>query len=325
MNAPKAPPGWYEDPNRPNEKRWWDGDQWTNDFRSAPNGQLADHSAPVDSAPATSDFVPKPETAEQSNWFRNYQKAFMERLWVKVATGFAILLLLVAVFGGSEESKEPARSVSQSVVPPDAEEDDEGPSRAEQRQAAKRKIAAVVRAYYASLNDEEFSQAWKRLSSSLRSEMSGFETWRDGYSTTLSTKPTSVRVTELDGDEATVKVQVRSQDEDVCGDTVKQRFAGKWHLSKAGGRWVATDISMRRVAGSPPTDDYADCEEPESMYTPEEEDDSGDSCDPEYEGACIPVGVGDLDCPDVGAQGFRSIGSDPHRFDADGDGVACEG
>ncbi|WP_217914477.1 thermonuclease family protein [Miltoncostaea marina] len=47
-------------------------------------------------------------------------------------------------------------------------------------------------------------------------------------------------------------------------------------------------------------------------------------CDPGYTGACIPPAPPDLDCGDVPARRFRSVGSDPHRFDGDGDGIACE-
>jgi hypothetical protein len=48
------------------------------------------------------------------------------------------------------------------------------------------------------------------------------------------------------------------------------------------------------------------------------------SCDPNYAGACIPIVGHDLNCPDVGVKRFQSIGSDPHGFDRDNDGIACE-
>ena len=48
------------------------------------------------------------------------------------------------------------------------------------------------------------------------------------------------------------------------------------------------------------------------------------SCDPNYSGACIPNVGYDLNCPDVGAKDFYSVGSDPHGFDSDYDGIACE-
>jgi micrococcal nuclease len=47
-------------------------------------------------------------------------------------------------------------------------------------------------------------------------------------------------------------------------------------------------------------------------------------CDPSYPDTCIPPPPPDLDCGDVSARFFAVEGSDPHRFDADGNGIACE-
>jgi endonuclease YncB( thermonuclease family) len=47
-------------------------------------------------------------------------------------------------------------------------------------------------------------------------------------------------------------------------------------------------------------------------------------CDPSYPGVCIPPYPPDLDCDDVPYSAFRVVGSDPHGFDGDGDGVGCE-
>jgi hypothetical protein len=60
---------------------------------------------------------------------------------------------------------------------------------------------------------------------------------------------------------------------------------------------------------------------------------SGDHpCSSEYEGACVPAGVEDVDCGGGSGNGpyyvyeknFRSVGSDPYGLDADKDGYACE-
>ncbi len=48
------------------------------------------------------------------------------------------------------------------------------------------------------------------------------------------------------------------------------------------------------------------------------------SCDPNYSGACIPNVNYDLNCPDVPFDDFYVVGSDPHGFDRDNDGLACE-
>ena len=47
------------------------------------------------------------------------------------------------------------------------------------------------------------------------------------------------------------------------------------------------------------------------------------SCDPNYSGNCVPLVSYDLDCVGVGSY-FRVVGSDPHGFDGDRDGIACE-
>jgi hypothetical protein len=51
----------------------------------------------------------------------------------------------------------------------------------------------------------------------------------------------------------------------------------------------------------------------------------GDVCDPSYPGVCIAPPPPDLACEDLPYRNFAVIGSDPHDFDADGNGIGCEG
>ena len=46
------------------------------------------------------------------------------------------------------------------------------------------------------------------------------------------------------------------------------------------------------------------------------------NCDPNYS-PCVPLVSYDLDCPDIGFS-VNVLGSDPHRFDREGDGYGCE-
>jgi len=48
------------------------------------------------------------------------------------------------------------------------------------------------------------------------------------------------------------------------------------------------------------------------------------SCDPSYPDVCIPPYPPDLDCGEISYKNFRVVGSDPHGFDGDGDGIGCE-
>jgi len=51
---------------------------------------------------------------------------------------------------------------------------------------------------------------------------------------------------------------------------------------------------------------------------------AGAGCDPSYPTVCIPPAPPDLDCGDIPFRRFEVTGSDPHRFDGNGDGVGCE-
>ena len=48
------------------------------------------------------------------------------------------------------------------------------------------------------------------------------------------------------------------------------------------------------------------------------------SCDPSYPDVCITPYPVDLDCDEISYSNFRVIGSDPHGFDRDNDGIGCE-
>ncbi|NTV64238.1 MAG: SH3 domain-containing protein [Oscillochloris sp.] len=49
------------------------------------------------------------------------------------------------------------------------------------------------------------------------------------------------------------------------------------------------------------------------------------NCDPSYPDVCIPPPPPDLNCGDITYRRFRVVGSDPHNFDGDHDGIGCEG
>ena len=92
-------------------------------------------------------------------------------------------------------------------------------------------------------------------------------------------------------------------------------------------RYVDRFLDAQREARSHNRGLWAGCTaevEPEPDDKPAQVSGGGGNCDPNYSGACIPAYPPDLDCSEVGATNFRSTGSDPHGFDGDGDGYACE-
>jgi micrococcal nuclease len=69
--------------------------------------------------------------------------------------------------------------------------------------------------------------------------------------------------------------------------------------------------------------------EPTFTLTPTQTPSPTPNCDyANYQGTCIPHAPphgSDLDCSEISARRFQFIGSDPHRFDGDDDGIDCEG
>jgi hypothetical protein len=47
-------------------------------------------------------------------------------------------------------------------------------------------------------------------------------------------------------------------------------------------------------------------------------------CDPSYSTVCIPPPPPGLNCGDIPYRRFLVVGSDPHNFDTDNDGIGCE-
>jgi hypothetical protein len=48
------------------------------------------------------------------------------------------------------------------------------------------------------------------------------------------------------------------------------------------------------------------------------------NCHSSYPTICIPPPPPDLNCPDIPYRNFQVVGSDPHNFDTDDDGIGCE-
>ena len=107
-----------------------------------------------------------------------------------------------------------------------------------------------------------------------------------------------------------------------------------WTLDDAGG-WTLINLVLvaegwAAASPYPPDEKYADRfsdaeaiarAEQRGIWTPAP---AGEECDPSYPGVCIPPPPPDLDCGQITFRRFQVVGSDPHRFDGDRNGVGCE-
>ena len=109
---------------------------------------------------------------------------------------------------------------------------------------------AVVIEYYAALDDRRFGAAWRTLSPAVRAAFGGFDGWRDGYATTLSSRPGDLRVSPVPGG-ATVEHVLVATDRSPCGE-VRRRFAVTWKLVRVDGTWMAASLSAVKRSGPEP-------------------------------------------------------------------------
>jgi len=84
--------------------------------------------------------------------------------------------------------------------------------------------AALVRAYYHALDRRGFARAWSLLSPAVRTSFGGYDRWRAGFATTLTSRPTGIRVR---GD--AIELTLIARDRAACG-VLEQRFAVRWRL-----------------------------------------------------------------------------------------------
>jgi len=87
----------------------------------------------------------------------------------------------------------------------------------------------------------------------------------------------------------------------------------------------ASGTATRQPAPTNPQPTAVDTRWPTATAGPSSGGGSGGGrCHPSYPTVCIPPSPPDLDCGDIQYRRFAVVGSDPHRFDGDHDGIGCE-
>ncbi len=139
-------------------------------------------------------------------------------------------------------------------------------TREHQRLRSAREVSAVrvVRGFYAAIDDEQFLRAWSRLSPDLQSQFGGYEQWKAGYESAVSSEVEGAvgRALDAQGDRVDVRLSLRAVDVDACSRRVAQRFEGTWRLSRSSGLWRAQRISMRKTGGGTVRTSVTHCPEP---------------------------------------------------------------
>jgi hypothetical protein len=150
--------------------------------------------------------------------------------------------------------------------------------------------ATVVRRFYAAINNGDYQTAWALGGKNLGNR--SYQAFAAGFA---DTDHDELRITAVRGQFVDVRL-VATQN----GGTRQTVYAGTYRV--VGGQITRGRLHVVSQTGGAPAG----------------------ACDAAYPDFCIPPPPPDLDCSDVGTGGFTVLPPDPHRFDADHDGVGCE-
>jgi len=187
--------------------------------------------------------------------------------------------------------------------------------------------AIALRDYYTAIDEQQFDEAWARLTVEQRAAFGGEITaWQAGYDDTLEH---SIEVLSgqgyVQGSRATVSYAITAVDSNTC----ESEFRSTARMRKAQGRWLIERLEGRAVGEPlcPEPEEPAPAEEPDELYLqdaePIEEDSGGGGCHSSYSG-CVPDEGFDVDCGELSDSDIEVYGDDEYGLDADGDGIGCE-
>ena len=321
-----APPGWYQDPERPSgHTRFWDGRAWTNQRWAA--------------QPMTTTLTPT--RGSSSGWFGRH----------KVLTA-VLATVLVAGAANATSGDQPSQPETRSGDRPVATAS-ESPSESSQPQERTRKRrASSETAPKSTPKGDEARPKKRRVRPAPKPPRNTAYVTRviDGDTLELANGE-SVRLVGIDTPEVgecgyeraaenlerlvlgeRVRLGMSDEDRDGYGRLLRYVDVGPMD---AGLRLIKNGMAIARYDSRdgygyhPREPRYiaADRGAPGLTCRPvplvqKPPAGGGGSCAPGYS-PCVPPYGPDLDCPDVDGP-IRVSGSDPHGLDADGDGIACE-
>jgi hypothetical protein len=185
----------------------------------------------------------------------------------------------------------------------------------------------TVQRYYDLVDEGSYNEAWPLLPPGVQADSGGFQQWRAGYATSVSTTAHGLRLLSEGNGGAVVSLRVSAIDRDACGERVDQEFAGRWTLERnQAGQWAATAAELEKTGGGTPTLQATDCAPAPESAPVQTKETTG--CTPGYS-PCLPPDS-DYDCDNGSGDGpsytgqVSVTGPDPYDLDADGDGIACD-
>lgn len=105
----------------------------------------------------------------------------------------------------------------------------------------------TLRSYYDRLNQKNFNGAYELLSEQQRASVGYYNTWRNGYNTTLNVTLTSTRVLSANPNQVIYEYQLHAKDS-INGRVKHQFFTGNVTMERVNSTWYIKDQDGRLVS-----------------------------------------------------------------------------
>jgi hypothetical protein len=114
---------------------------------------------------------------------------------------------------------------------------DDSPARSRPASASRADATAFVRDYYQDLNAGRFDAAWSALSPAVRTALGPYARWKDGYGSTLYSRP--VELSAQGGAADTTVTHILAARDKGCDE---RQFRVTWRLKADGDRWTVANL-----------------------------------------------------------------------------------
>lgn len=105
---------------------------------------------------------------------------------------------------------------------------------------------AALSSYYQSISDRRMRDAYSTLSSDMQNQMGSFESFSQGYQTTLSNSVSNIQVVSAAPGKVVLTYTLMSRDRMANKRVKVQTFSGQATLSSASGRWHIVDMNVKK-------------------------------------------------------------------------------
>ncbi len=106
-------------------------------------------------------------------------------------------------------------------------------------------VKSTLIGYYSAIASHQMRQAYETLSPNMQNQLGTYESFSAGYDTTINNEVTNIYVSDISETRKNISYQLTSTDR-INQKNIKQIFIGEAILEKQNGKWLITDMMVKK-------------------------------------------------------------------------------